>query len=347
MALELARSQRLLLQAQQESAALLAACALLVGALGPLRWRLAALCTQKARLLELLAGHEALEKEVASLVWALEPKDIAPPGEQAGRGLRAFRKGAVVALAANRLRRLGERSRLLFISDCGPTVLPALPVCALGARTPADCASEYHSEGPARARDPEPVLMKLCCMFPSDLAWEEQNSSVVFGGLHSGALLPTVLRAMEGLQLKAPDTGSRLQQGAAWGRLSVLLEKLLGEAQSAPGAWIGGWGELVQRLGRGLRQLPDAGPAALTRKRMVQLLQQHVLQLTHRLHRVEVERRSLRLELAQAKRDAGVKRDVSEGRLSLASWLTPHSGTQLGLAGAGWKGEGLCCFYGC
>uniref|UniRef100_A0A3B3SUY9 Uncharacterized protein n=1 Tax=Paramormyrops kingsleyae TaxID=1676925 RepID=A0A3B3SUY9_9TELE len=320
MALELARSQRLLLQAQQESAALLAACALLVGALGPLRWRLAALCTQKARLLELLAGHEALEKEVASLVWALEPKDIAPPGEQAGRGLRAFRKGAVVALAANRLRRLGERSRLLFISDCGPTVLPALPVCALGARTPADCAN---------------------------LAWEEQNSSVVFGGLHSGALLPTVLRAMEGLQLKAPDTGSRLQQGAAWGRLSVLLEKLLGEAQSAPGAWIGGWGELVQRLGRGLRQLPDAGPAALTRKRMVQLLQQHVLQLTHRLHRVEVERRSLRLELAQAKRDAGVKRDVSEGRLSLASWLTPHSGTQLGLAGAGWKGEGLCCFYGC
>ncbi|XP_072553919.1 coiled-coil domain-containing protein 171 isoform X2 [Paramormyrops kingsleyae] len=287
MALELARSQRLLLQAQQESAALLAACALLVGALGPLRWRLAALCTQKARLLELLAGHEALEKEVASLVWALEPKDIAPPAEQAGRGLRAFRKGAVVALAANRLRRLGERSRLLFISDCGPTVLPALPVCALGARTPADCAN---------------------------LAWEEQNSSVVFGGLHSGALLPTVLRAMEGLQLKAPDTGSHLQQGAAWGRLSVLLEKLLGEAQSAPGAWIGGWGELVQRLGRGLRQLPDAGPAALTRKRMVQLLQQHVLQLTHRLHRVEVERRSLRLELAQAKRDAGVKRDVDVPR---------------------------------
>lgn len=46
----------------------------------------------------------------------------------------------------------------------------------------------------------------------------------------------------------------------------MLLEKLLGEAQSAPGAWIGGWGELVQRLGRGLRRLPDAGLAALTRK---------------------------------------------------------------------------------
>lgn len=154
MALELARSRRLLMQAQQESAALLAACALLVGALGPLRWRLAALCTQKARLLELLAGHEAFEREVASLVWALEPKDMAPPGEQAGRGLRAFRRGAVVALAANRLRRLGEHSRLLFISDCGPAVLPALPVCALGARTPADCASEYHSEGPVRVRGP-------------------------------------------------------------------------------------------------------------------------------------------------------------------------------------------------
>ncbi|XP_048827102.1 coiled-coil domain-containing protein 171-like [Brienomyrus brachyistius] len=292
MALDLARSQRLLLQAQQETAALLAACALLVGALGPLRWRLAALCTQKARLLELLAGHEAFEKEVASLVWALEPEDVAPPREQAGRGLRAFRKGAVVALAANRLRRLGEHSRLLFISDCGPTVLPALPVCALGARTPADGANS---------------------------AREGQNSSVVFGGLNGRTLLPTVLRAMEGLQLKAPDTGSRLQQGAAWGRFSMLLEKLLGEAQSAPGAWIGGWGELVQRLGRGLRQLPDADPATLTRKRMVQLLQQHVLQLTHRLHRVEVERRSLRLELAQAKRDVGDKPDVDVPRRGFES----------------------------
>lgn len=53
---------------------------------------------------------------------------------------------------------------------------------------------------------------------------------------------------------------------------------------------------------------------------MVDLLQQHVLQLTHRLHRVEVERHSLRQELAQA------NRDVSEGRLSLLSWLTPDSG---------------------
>ncbi|KPP71005.1 hypothetical protein Z043_110123, partial [Scleropages formosus] len=97
-----------------------------------------------------------------------------------------------------------------------------------------------------------------------------------------------------------------LLMAAAQGCLSQLVERLLAESDRDYGACGLDQGELSRRLGRGLRRLNamtarGTVPAVLTRKRMAAVLQQHILHFTQRLHAAEVERRSLRLELAHMK----------------------------------------------
>ncbi|XP_029106002.1 coiled-coil domain-containing protein 171 [Scleropages formosus] len=277
---ELVHYCNLLGKSRREGAALLAACGLLLGALGPLRWRLAALGGQKALLLGQLRAREAFEAEVCSLARALEPE-----AEADGFHLRKFRKCAIAVMAANRLRRLALRSPILFTVRAGSSDLPALSVCPLGTRSTFPCDSQDRQQwqkdiAPRWLSNKE--LLSLLLSTIGDL--QDLVPAAESGSQHSGSLL----------------------MAAAQGCLSQLVERLLAESDRDYGACGLDRGELSRRLGRGLRRLNamtarGTVPAVLTRKRMAAVLQQHILHFTQRLHAAEVERRSLRLELAHMK----------------------------------------------
>ncbi|KAJ8269620.1 hypothetical protein COCON_G00122270 [Conger conger] len=292
-AVDLARLQNLLPQARRERATLLSACALLAGALCPLYRQLCSLADQKALLQRRLESSQALEKEVGSLVRALTAGDEGAERPEPGptgavAGARSFRKCAIVVMAAGRFRRLGQRSQILFSLERDSADLPALSVCAGGSRA-SDPASGQ--ERGARRSDmalrwfQSKALLDLVLSTVGELqeqvTKEEPGSPASRSGFLAGAR-SCFAKLMERLLL-AMDGSSRLpclEKGALSGRLGQGLQKLNRRASQSDAA------------------------AALTSKGAVAALQRLVLEFTQRLHSAEVERRSLRVELAEQKRSA-------------------------------------------
>ncbi|XP_036407755.1 coiled-coil domain-containing protein 171-like [Megalops cyprinoides] len=306
MAMDLACLQNLLPQTRREGAALLAACALLAGALGPLYSQLCALTGQKALLLEQVGAGEAFEGEIRSLVDALtaENKTREEPAGQAKRPkgrVRAFRKCAIAVMAANRLRRLGQRSQVLFTLDQGLGDLPALCVSTAEARSSESCSGQRRAA---------------------------QQSSMALQWLRSRDLLALVLSSMGELQdamskeeAGTPSSGPGVLAAARM-CFAKLMERLMVEMDSTSRVWCREKGALTRRLGQGLHKLSSKAPqsdmpATLTRKRVVAELQQRILEFTQRLHSAEVERRSLRLEVAQYKRSVREVKKEADRALGL------------------------------
>uniref|UniRef100_A0A673VSX1 Coiled-coil domain containing 171 n=1 Tax=Salmo trutta TaxID=8032 RepID=A0A673VSX1_SALTR len=113
-------------------------------------------------------------------------------------------------------------------------------------------------------------------------------------------------------------SSSRVVLSAARNSLSHLLDHLLTPSDQGSNLTPYGVnkGTLVSRLGQGLHRLTAK---QLSSKCLVVSLQQHFLVFTHRLHSAEVERRSLRLEVARLKRvskdDRGPCRKVPDVHL--------------------------------
>lgn len=100
---------------------LLAACALLSGALYPLYSRSCALSTQRDFLQDQVNTCEIFKQEIRTLAKALSDTEEKKQGEgqvktkRLCRGLiHLFRKGVIAVLAANRLQILGQSSSSLF-----------------------------------------------------------------------------------------------------------------------------------------------------------------------------------------------------------------------------------------
>ncbi|XP_061108473.1 coiled-coil domain-containing protein 171-like isoform X4 [Conger conger] len=292
-AVDLARLQNLLPQARRERATLLSACALLAGALCPLYRQLCSLADQKALLQRRLESSQALEKEVGSLVRALTAGDEGAERPEPGpagavAGARSFRKCAIVVMAAGRFRRLGQRSQILFSLERDSADLPALSVCA----------------GGSRASDPA-----------SGQERGARRSDMALRWFQSKALLDLVLSTVGELQEQvtkegpgSPASRSGFLAGAR-SCFAKLMERLLLAMDGSSRLPCLEKGALSGRLGQGLQKLnrrasqSDAA-AALTSKGAVAALQRLVLEFTQRLHSAEVERRSLRVELAEQKRSA-------------------------------------------
>ncbi|KAI1883614.1 hypothetical protein AGOR_G00233380 [Albula goreensis] len=299
MALDLARLQNLLPQRGQEGAALLAACALLAGALCPLYWQLCALSDQKALLLAQLGAREAFEGEIRTVVRALteEAKSKEQPETSARRGrasVRTFRKCAIAIIAAKRFQRFWQSSQVLFSLEQGLGDLPALSVCAAEAKNPAPCAGQER---------------------------RERHINMALSWFQSRGLLAVVLSSVGELQeiMSEEEPGARSSGpgvlAAARSCFAKLMERLMLEMDGASRTSCREKGALSRRLGQGLRKLnsktsQNERTDTLTPKRLVAALQKHILEFTQRLHSAEVERRSLRLELAQSKRSMKeVKKD--------------------------------------
>lgn len=120
LVLENSRFKNMLSQTQREQRSLLAACALMAGALYPLYSRSCALSTQRDFLQEQVNTFELFKLEVRTLAQALssveeKKQEEAKLKKKPFKGLiRIFRKGVIAILAANRLKILGQSCASLF-----------------------------------------------------------------------------------------------------------------------------------------------------------------------------------------------------------------------------------------
>lgn len=120
MALENVSVKNTLTQIQKEHSSLLAACALLAGALYPLYGRWHAMSSQKDLLQYQVNIYELVNQEIRTLVHALSDvegnnQDEAKLKKIKFKGLiHIFRRGVIAVLAANRLKVLAQSSCSLF-----------------------------------------------------------------------------------------------------------------------------------------------------------------------------------------------------------------------------------------
>ncbi|NXU49131.1 CC171 protein, partial [Turnix velox] len=109
-----------LLQVQREHSSLLAACALLAGALYPLYGRSCAMSSQRSLLQDQVNIYELVNRDIRTLVHTLSDveennQDEANLKRRKVRGLiRVFRRVVIAVLAANRLKVLAQSSCSLF-----------------------------------------------------------------------------------------------------------------------------------------------------------------------------------------------------------------------------------------
>ncbi|XP_035751490.1 coiled-coil domain-containing protein 171 isoform X9 [Egretta garzetta] len=120
LALENVSVKNTLTQVQKEHSSLLAACALLAGALYPLYGRLCAMSSQRDLLQDQVNIYELASQEIRTLVHALSDveennQDEAKLKKRKFKGLiHVFRRGVIAVLAANRLKVLAKSSSSLF-----------------------------------------------------------------------------------------------------------------------------------------------------------------------------------------------------------------------------------------
>uniref|UniRef100_A0A8C0C680 Coiled-coil domain containing 171 n=1 Tax=Balaenoptera musculus TaxID=9771 RepID=A0A8C0C680_BALMU len=289
--------KNLLSQTKREQTSLLAACALMAGALYPLYSRSSALSTQRDFLQEQVNTFELLKLEVRTLAQALsiveeKKQEEAKMKKKAFKGLiRVFRKGVIAILAANRLKILGQSCASLFTW------------------------MESFKEG---------IGMLVCTGEPKDKHKfpkhkEQLRCLQALSWLTSSDLLAAIISSMAELQeaISKTDPNSRicghLLIGAAKNSFAKLMDKINLAMDSIPlhsnrSITYVEKDSLVQKLARGLHKVNTLALKYGLRGHVPILkstasLQKQIFGFTQRLHTAEVERRSLRLEVTEMKRN--------------------------------------------
>ncbi|NXP38584.1 CC171 protein, partial [Leiothrix lutea] len=150
LALESISVKKMLTQFQREHSSLLAACALLAGALYPLYGRLCAMSSQRDLLQDQVNIYELVNWKIRILVHALSDdknnQDEAKLKKRKSRGLiYIFRRAVIAILAANRLQVLAQSSSSLFTWTNGLKKGIGIPVCVgepKGKRNLSSCEEE-------------------------------------------------------------------------------------------------------------------------------------------------------------------------------------------------------------
>ncbi|KAM3938351.1 coiled-coil domain-containing protein 171 [Leptodactylus fuscus] len=295
MALENVRIKNLLISTEKDHKCLLAACALMAGALYPLYSRTCALAAQRNCLQDQMNTYVDVQSEIRNLVQALSDTEV-KRNSDSKRILKhstcikhVFRRGVIVVLAANRLKQLGRFSKTLFTWMEGKNKGPGLLV--------------YPGEGQTSKTLTPPQDEMMRCQE----AWKWITSS---------DLLSTIISSMSDLLevLSQKDTDSRSQKqiiDTARNCFSKLMRRLNVGSEAgcvelqAPSISIDPHC-LVHRLNCGLHKINiQTSTMELTRTtpivKCLAVLKKQILAFTQRLHKAEVERRSLRRELSDIK----------------------------------------------
>ncbi|NXB44489.1 CC171 protein, partial [Leucopsar rothschildi] len=118
--------------AHKERSSLLAACALLSGALCPLYSRVCAMSSQRDILQVQVNLHELVNQKIRSLLYGLPTMENNQEEERRRRAkhlIYVFRRAVIAVLAANRLRILAQYSCFLFLWTDGSRGSTRIQVC--------------------------------------------------------------------------------------------------------------------------------------------------------------------------------------------------------------------------
>ncbi|NXY22919.1 CC171 protein, partial [Atrichornis clamosus] len=149
LALESISVKNTLTQFQKEHSSLLAACALLAGALYPLYCRLCAMSSQRDLLQDQANIYELVNQKIRTLVHALSGDEENNQDEAKIKKRKfliyIFRRAVIAVLAANRLKVLAQSSSSLFTWTNGLKEGIGIPVCvgeSKGKRNLPSCEKE-------------------------------------------------------------------------------------------------------------------------------------------------------------------------------------------------------------
>ncbi|XP_066843802.1 coiled-coil domain-containing protein 171 isoform X7 [Anser cygnoides] len=295
LALENIYVKNTLTQIQKEHSSLLAACALLAGALYPLYGRSCALSTQRHLLQDQVNIYELVNQEIRTLVHALsgveEKKQEAKMKKRKFKGLiHVFRRGVIAVLAANRLRVLAQSSSSLFSWVNGFKEGIGILVC-VGDSKGKHNLSRHKEE-------------QIDCV--EALSWFTSSKLLA-------AIISSVTELQDVVNKTDPNSwlSGQLIVSAARNSFSKLMDKLNVIMETVPldSSWSISYTEedsLVRRLARGLHKINAQALEAgfcdrVPVMKSIASLQKQIFEFIQRLHTAEVERRSLRLELAEFK----------------------------------------------
>ncbi|XP_063465197.1 coiled-coil domain-containing protein 171 isoform X5 [Symphalangus syndactylus] len=324
LVLENSHFKKLLSQTQRERTSLLAACALMAGALYPLYSRSCALSTQRDFLQEQVNTFESFKLEIRTLAQALstveeKKQEEAKMKKKTFKGLiRIFRKGVIAILAANRLKILGQSCASLFTWMESFKEGIGMLVCT--------------GEPKDKHKFPKHQKEQLRCL--QALSW-----------LTSSDLLAAVISSMAELQdvIGKTDPNSRicghLLIGAAKNSFAKLMDKISLVMECIPlhssrSIRYVEKDSLVQRLAHGLHKVNTLalkyglrGHVPITKS--TASLKKQIFGFTQRLHAAEVERRSLRLEATEFKRSVNEMKKELDKAQSLQMQLNEFKQSKL------------------
>nr|XP_054509348.1 coiled-coil domain-containing protein 171-like [Agelaius phoeniceus] len=285
-----------LLDAFKARSSLLAACALLSGALCSLYGRLCATSCQRDILQERVNQHQLLNHKIVSLLYALPAVVERNQDEGRLRQRRAknlvyvFRRAVIAVLAANRLRALARYSCTFFIWTDGCRGSSGIQVCL----------------GESRGRHPV-----------TRFGEEGVDCIEAVNWLSSSNLYTAIISSISELEgvLSNQDSELWLSSNSLIGtarncfaklmdNLSVLMETVQGNARGCR-AYLER-DSLIERLARGLQRVNAQALEAgfhdrLPSTRNIATLQQEIFEFSRRLHAAEVESRSLHLQVAECR----------------------------------------------
>ncbi|XP_056375568.1 coiled-coil domain-containing protein 171 [Hyla sarda] len=291
MALENVHVKNLLLNTEKDHKSLLAAFALMAGALYPLYSRACALATQRNFLQDQMNTYMDVQREIRNLVQALSDSEVkrednskrSPKDSRCMK--RVFRRGVLVILAANRLQRLGRSSNTLFMWMEGMSKGPCLLVCS------------RRDQNSKTFRPPDEMVR-------CQEAWKWLTSTDLLS-----AVITSMTDLLGFLNQKVPDSRSQRQLiDTASNCFSKLMNKLnVGSAELQRYPIQVDPDSLLHRLMCGLQRINSQTPSVdLTNitpiMKCLAVLKKQILAFTHRLHTAEVERRSLRRQLSDMKK---------------------------------------------
>ncbi|KAI4588901.1 hypothetical protein MJG53_003309 [Ovis ammon polii x Ovis aries] len=290
--------KNLLSQTKREKTSLLAACALMAGAFYPLYSRSSALSTQRDFLQEQVNTFELLKLEVRTLAQALstveeKKQEEAKMKKKTFKGLiRVFRKGVIAILAANRLKILGQSCVSLF------TWMESFRE-GIGVLV---CTGELKD----KYKFPKHQKEQLRCL--QALSWLTSTDLLV-------AIISSMAEVQEAISKTDPNSRicGHLLIGAAKNSFAKLMDKISLAMDSIPlhnnrSITYVEKDSLVQRLARGLHKVNTLAlkyglQGHVPILKSTASLQKQIFGFTQRLHAAEVERRSLRLEVTELKRN--------------------------------------------
>ncbi|XP_007952352.1 coiled-coil domain-containing protein 171 [Orycteropus afer afer] len=323
LVLENSHFKNVLSQTHREQTSLLAACALMAGALYPLYSRSCALSTQRDFLLDQVNTFELFKLEIRTIAQALstveeKKQEEAKMKKKPFKGLiRVFRKGVIAILAANRLKILGQSCASLFTWMENFKEGIGILVCT--------------GEPKDKHKFPKHQKEQLRCL--QALSW-----------LTSSDLLAAIISSMVELQeiLSKTDPNSRicghLLVGAAKNSFAKLMDKISLAMESIPlhsrSITYIEKDSLVQRLARGLHKVNTLALKYGLRghvpiMKSTASLQKQIFGFTQRLHAAEVERRSLRLEVTEFKRNVNEMKKELDKTQSLQMQLNEFKQSKL------------------